>query len=179
MVTKKLLCWRKNNTTYSAHLHTTQDVTEWKLRVYTTYKIGSTSYTGTLYCPSYRSGDKTNKVCFCYNSETYHVEDITPRFKLCGSYRNNPEPYAPAYIIDNLWIQDTGHGTINNVIDVIDEGGTVRLQLPAGARLADLSSAIKIGYYRFRLKIGSWRSSLITPTTRGTSVDIPEAQWGV
>lgn len=176
MITKKLLCWRKNNTTYSAHLHTTKDFSEWRLRLYTTYKIGSTSYTGTLYCPSYSSGDRTNKVCFCSGSTIYHVEDITPRFKLTVSSTHDPQPYLEPYIITYIAISDNSRGKINNKIEVKDVNGVTRLELPAGAGFADVSPNFRIGSTSFRFKIGDWYSSYIT---NGGTVDIPEAQWGV
>lgn len=178
MITKKLLCWYKNGK-YSAHLHTTRETSDWKLRVRTKYTIGTTGYEGDLYCPSYPStstSDRANKVCFYSGSTIYHVEDITPRFKLTVGSTYDPQPYKEPYVITYIAISDGSRGEINNKIEVKDINGVTRLELPAGAGFADVSPNFRIGSTSFRLKIGDWYSSYITS---GGTVDIPEAQWGV
>ena len=194
MITKKKLYWRKGDVTYSAHFHTNQfngnpssicRYFSW----YGTYNIGSTSRTGTLYCPAYRNGTFTNKLCFYVGGYSWHVEDIIPQMTILSGCENIPIPYQCSYKTTYLSLE-MKKGTINNAIELQIQGGTTLggtawvtvLTLPAGGEFVEQTTEVRYATATARLKIGSnWTSQTfsILGTAKINTVDIPEAQWGV
>ena len=166
LITKKKICWRKGNTTYSAHLFSGS-------LAYADYAIKLRVGNETLLCPM-RQGSQANRLCVTKqigtSVNTFHAVDMTPVATVIFTKTGSS-------LIVNIGSPTiTMNVPINNNITLLC-GGTERGTLNAGSTSATFSNFSTNFSSTFAIKIGNWTSSDFTSS--GTEIDIPEAQWGV
>lgn len=165
-ITKKKICWRKGNTTYSAHLFSGS-------LAYADYAIKLRVGNETLLCPM-RQGSQANRLCVTKqigtSVNTFHAVDMTPVATV--TFTKSGSSFLTTIRSPTI----TMNIPISNSITLLCNGAE-RGTLSAGstsATFSDFSAGIA---YTLAIKIGDWISSDFT--TSGTEIVIPEAQWGV
>lgn len=165
-ITKKKICWRKGDTTYSAHLFSGS-------LAYADYSIKIQVGNETLLCPMIQ-GSQANSLCVAKQMGTtvniFHAIDMTPVATV--TFTKSGSSFFTTIRSPTI----TMNIPINNSITLLCNG-IERGTLSAGSTSATFSD-FSVGLaFTFTIKIGDWVSSGFTDS--GTIIDIPEAQWGI